>query len=35
MKFELSEETAHSICANLEHFLTRQHGRMPGNSRYD
>jgi hypothetical protein len=34
MRFELTEEIAHSICTNLERFLTQPQGRKPGGSRY-
>ena len=34
IRFELTEEIAHSICTNLERFLTQPQGRKPGGSRY-
>lgn len=32
MRFELTEEIAHSICTNLERFLTQPRRRKPGDS---
>jgi hypothetical protein len=33
MKFELNEDMAHSICAELEHFLTQGQRRNPRNAK--
>jgi hypothetical protein len=33
VRFELSEDIAHSICTTLEHFLTQKHSGTPSNGR--